>query len=182
MSVCLKVCFSKFFFLLMFASCSLVMYRKIVQQPRISSVKVNKISQWTSINKLITVYHFSPCHRNCKRILKSMLQRKFCLPFSYSAFHTVLHNSFCRNPADTSSSYDFNSQSEEILDEFGDVVVVRSKPSKSSAPAHHHQPSPVWSPSRSSSSFADHHMTAVMIPLLSWPASRHAFQCVDGTG
>ena len=46
---------------------------------------------------------------------------------------------FCRNPADTSSSYDFNSQSEEILDEFGDVVVVRSKPSKSSAAAHHQQ-------------------------------------------
>ena len=64
------------------------------------------------------------------------------MTISYSAFHTVLHNSFCRNPADTSSSYDFNSQSEEILDEFGDVVVVRSKPSKSSATAHHHQPSP----------------------------------------
>ena len=73
--LCLKVCFSKFFFLLMFASCSLVMYRKIVRQPRNSFVKVNKISQWTSINKLITVYHFSPCDRNCKRILKSMLQR-----------------------------------------------------------------------------------------------------------
>ena len=61
--------------LLMFVSCSLVMCRKIVQQPRNSSVKVNKISQWTSINKLITVYHFSACHRNCKSILKRMLQR-----------------------------------------------------------------------------------------------------------
>ena len=57
-------------------------------------------------------------------------------------FILYLTKLFCRNPADTSSSYDFNSQSEEILDEFGDVVVVRSKPSKSSATTPHHQQSP----------------------------------------
>merc|ERR1719356_453075 len=62
-----------------------------------------------------------------------------------------IKQSSARNPADTSSSYEFNSQSEEILDEFGDVVVVRSKPSKSSATANHHQPSPGKRGHRSSS-------------------------------
>ena len=38
-----------------------------------------------------------------------------------------------KNKAD---SFDFTSQSEEILDEFGDVVVVRSKPKQNSSSAH----------------------------------------------